>query len=191
MNGGFENPGPNPFAYAPLGVLPIGKRDVQAKHSLDKKQLLPSSHGNNVVPSSTAPLPYFDLCNFILDISYAGGAAPVQDSFGYVIPFTLPLQTYSISFDTLACGGTDASWEVSINGFLAQGTNFACVEGSVGWQTYTGTFTAIGVLDTIFIRVTGDTSAADNYFDNFVVLPVMNGGPSSTSSIALPVVTEP
>lgn len=166
-NGGFENNFNNPFTSTLNAPNPLGKRLVL--------------HSNTIVSSSAAPAPYPGLCNYILQITYPGGSNLQEDTFAYILPFTVPGQIYSISFDTLACGATDSTWAVQADNFIiASGSNAACGPGAAGWNTYRGSFTATGVLDTIYIRVTGFTGLSSNYFDNFVIL--RTSGVSSPSS---------
>ncbi|KAJ4389161.1 hypothetical protein N0V93_006624 [Gnomoniopsis smithogilvyi] len=192
VNGGFENAAANPFAFAPLGSLPGTAKAKKRENALRKKQNLEEVHENNIVPASTAPRTYSNLCNNILEISYLGGTQETVDVFGTILPFTAPLQTYTISFDILACG-TDGTVTVSINDFSQTFDNQDCTDGTTAaWTTISGTFVAFGtVADTVYIRATGEIAASQDYFDNFVVVPFFGGTGASSSSSAAALPTQP
>lgn len=177
-NGGFENPSNNPFAFAPLGVLPIPS--TKKRSSLEKKQalivpnLLPAST-IEIVPSANVPVQFNGICSYVLDIAFPGtGGAQVLDVYGAFVPFTAPSQLYAISFDVLGCGASGNGY-VSINDYTSDiFANQDCTAPGAAWQTITGTFTSsvLGVLDIVYIHVQGNTDPSQSYFDNFIITPV-------------------
>lgn len=175
FNGGFEDPNSDPFAFAPGGILPIPT--TKKRGTVDKRiTIVPNASPAStfgIVSSASAPEPYAGLCNYVLQISFPGGAEEqVIDVYGTNILNTSPEQAYSLSFDILACGATGNVY-VTINGYTsATYDSQDCTPGgNAAWQTVTGTFTSsiLGVLDYLYIHYTGDVDASQAYFDNFVV----------------------
>lgn len=178
LNGGFENPSSDPFAFAPLGVLPIP--NAKKRDALDKRiTLVPDAIAQStldIVSSASAPVPYDGLCNYVLEIAFPGGALEqVIDVYGTNLLYTSPVQTYTLSFDVLACGSTGSVY-VSINDYTSDTFNSQdCSAGSTAtWTTVTGTFTSsvLGILDILYIHYTGNVDPSQAYFDNFIVRPV-------------------
>lgn len=169
VNGNFENPAANPF------FLSVSLSDP-----------LYFLHTSAIVPSSTAPATYPDLCNYVLEYTYLGGANTQTTVFAYILPIPVLIgagQLYSISFDTLACGSGDSSWSVAVDTTtIGSGFNTECGLGGAQWGTFSGTFITTGISDTVYISLTGDVDPSQNYFDNFVVLPLSVTPSASTSS---------
>ncbi|KAJ4425204.1 hypothetical protein N0V82_000013 [Gnomoniopsis sp. IMI 355080] len=187
-NGGFESgPGNVVFTYAPLGALPGVLKKRNQGHKFNKKQLLTDTpdHDIAVVPSASAPRPYFDLCNYVLEISYNGGTEPTEDVFGVYLDFAQTLTTYTITFDALACG-TDGYVIVDVNGITTTINNQDCSAGTAAaWGTYILTFDALGLgLDILYIRAVGDIGTSQDYFDNFIITAGGTAAGASSSSAA-------
>lgn len=176
VNGGFENPSANPFAFAPEGVLPIPltrKRGTQVERAVVLPDLVEVS-SLTIVPSAGVPEPYNDLCQYVLEIAFGATGLQVIDVYGTSLN-TAPNQLYSISFDVLACGPSGSVY-VSIDDFTSPtiGSQDCTTPGSgAAWQTLTGTFTSntllSGILDIVYIHATGGLDASQAYFDNFIV----------------------
>lgn len=191
-DGGFENgPGDTVFSYAPLGLLPNDNTQKRNRvHRLSKKQVPTAEevHAIDVVLASTAPRQLDGACNYVLEISYPGGTEETEDVYGVTLPFTLTLQTYTISFDILACGN-DGSVTVTVNEFSVTIDNEDCSAGTgAAWQTFTGTFSALGLgLDILYLDVVGDLDVSEDYFDNFII--TAGGTVAASSSSVAPLAT--
>lgn len=177
VNGGFENPSSDPFAFAPLGVLPIPltkKRDTLDKRVPGLVDDAVAVSSFEIVSSASVPEQYNDLCNYVLEIAFPGGQTEnVLDVYGTNIPFTSPVQAYSLSFDVLACGATGNVY-VTINDYTSatfDSQDCTTAGSTATWTTVTGTFTssALNVLDILYIHYTGGVNPSEAYFDNFIV----------------------